>query len=125
MKLMQPRYLFGSAGLFNWLAGLPVLLAGRQICALFGLPPPSSLVFMQITGMAILVFGTGYWLEALQPGRHRSVVVLGGIAKVGVFLIAFGHLLAGGLNGVLPTLAAVDLSYAILFWLYLKQIPAR
>ena len=121
MNLMQPRYLFGSAALFNWLAGLPILLAGGEICALFGLPPPSSLVFLQITGMAILVFGIGYGLEARQPGRHRSVVALGGVAKVGVFLIAFGHLLLGGLNWILPALAAVDLSYAVLFWLYLNR----
>lgn len=121
MKRSYARKLFGSAAIFNWLAGLPIVIAGRQVSILFGMPPPETLLFTQIAGMAIVLFGIGYWLESLSPGEHRSAVVLGLIGKICVFVLAIGHVVIGDLNGIFPTLACVDLSYAYLFWRYLGR----
>lgn len=121
MTSSYARKLFGSAAIFNGMAGLPVLLAGAQISALFGLPPPSNLLFSQIAGMAVLLFGIGYWMEARRPGENRAVVMTGMIGKIGIFLLAAGHVAAGTMNGVFPMLAGVDLIYAVLFWRYLNR----
>lgn len=115
------RNLFGSAAIFNALAGLPILLAGRQISVLFGMPPPQSLLFTQIAGMAVLLFGYGYWLEARSPRENRSVVAIGAIGKVGIFLLAAGHVVAGTVNWVFPALATVDLIYAFFIFRYLAM----
>ena len=112
--------LFGTAALFNLLAGLPILLAGRQISTLFGMPSPANLLFTQVAGMAVLLFGIGYYMEARRPGENRSMVLVGMIGKIGIFLLAAGHVAIGDVNWVFPTLAGVDLSYAYLFWRYLN-----
>lgn len=121
MKSNYARNLFGSAAIFNFLAGLSILLAGRQLSVTFGVPPAENLLFIQIAGLAVLLFGIGYWMEARNPGKNRSMVLVGMIGKVGIFLIAVGHVIAGDVNWVFPGLAGVDLSYAYLFWRYLKQ----
>jgi len=60
-------------------------------------------------------------MEARHPGENRAVVVTGMIGKIGIFLLATGHVIAGTMNWVFPTLAGVDLSYAYLFWRYLSS----
>ncbi len=125
MESSYARKLFGTAAIFNGAAGLPILLAGGQVSALFGLPPPASLLFSQIAGMAVLLFGIGYWMEARRPGENRAVVAIGMIGKIGIFVIAAGHLAVGSVNWVLPALAAVDISYAYLFFRYLSATKQR
>jgi hypothetical protein len=113
MNANTVRKLFFSAAIFNALAGLPILLAGRQVSTLFGMPQPPNLLFSQIAGAAVLLFGVGYWLESRSPGEHRSVVALGLAGKLMIFALAVGHVVAGTpMNWVFPALATVDLAYA-------------
>jgi hypothetical protein len=106
------RNLFASAAIFN-------ALAGRQVSVLFGMPSPPNLLFTQIAGMAVLLFGYGYWLEVRYPRENRSLVAIGALGKVGIFLLAAGHVVAGTVNCIFPALAAADLIYAFLFFRYL------
>ncbi|MFA5940680.1 MAG: hypothetical protein WC809_15090 [Sinimarinibacterium sp.] len=122
MTSAYARKLFGSAAVFNWLAGLPILFAGREVSALVGIVgAPASLLFTQIAGLAIVGFGWGYWQVARAPDETRAIGGLGMVLKLGVVVIAFGNWLAGTINGLLPAVATGDLIYALLFWRFLTS----
>src|SRR5574337_913732 len=117
MSVANARLLFGSAAAFNWIAGLPILLAGRQVAALAGIQgEQESLLFTQIAGLAIVGFGWAYWQVGRAPSENRAIVQLGLALKLGVVVLAFGNWLAGTINAALPVLALGDLVYAALFW---------
>jgi len=114
--------MFRSAAIFNLLAGLPILFAGRQMAALMGIDGvQETLVFTQLTGLAIIGFGWGYWRAAADPDRNRTIIVLGLALKLGVVAVAVGNWLAGTINAFLPALASGDVVYAWLFWLHLRS----
>jgi predicted NAD/FAD-binding protein len=111
---------------FNWLAGLPILFAGREVSALVGIVgEPGSLLFAQIAGLAIVGFGCGYWQAACAPDENLSFVRLGMALKLGVVAIAFGNWFTGTINAILPVAALGDLVYALLFWRFLKRFRAQ
>ncbi|MDP9139377.1 MAG: hypothetical protein M3O62_01110 [Pseudomonadota bacterium] len=121
MSTSYARKLFGTAALFNGLAGLSILGFGRQMATLFGFPAPENLLFSQITGMVVVLFGIGYAMEARHPGENRAAVVIGMYGKIGIVVLAAGHVIAGTVNWVFPALAGADLVYAFLFWRYLSS----
>lgn len=122
MTTARTSLLFRSAAIFNVLAGLPMLFAGGLISELFGIADPqASLVFVQLTGLAIIGFGWGYWEVARDPVRNRMIAVLGMALKIGFVAIAVGNWLAGTINAFLPLLAVGDVIYTGLFWMYLRS----
>lgn len=126
MSPIATRRLFQSAAIFNYLAGLPILLAGRQMAALMGVDGvQETLAFTQVTGLAIIGFGWGYWMVAMDPERNRAIVVLGLALKLCFVAVAVGNWLVGTINPLLPLLALGDVVYAWLFWLHLRQPIAR
>lgn len=122
MSAAHTKLLFRSAAIFNILAGIPILLAGRQMAALMGVDGvQETLAFTQITGLAIIGFGWGYWLVGEDPDRNRAIAALGLALKLCFAAVAFGNWKAGTINALLPALACGDIAYAILFWRHLHR----
>lgn len=119
------RGLFLSAAWFNFLAGLPLLVALGVVAPLMGLQiNPTAALFIQITAGIIVVFGWAYWMIARDPKRFRPYIVLGIVLKIVVVVVVFGHWIAGNILWLLPALAAVDAIYAVLFWRYYRSSHA-
>jgi len=75
----------------------------------------------QIALLAIAIFGLGYWMVPSNPTAYRGIVILGLIGKIGVVAIAFGHYFCvGDVNFNLAGLTLGDMSFAALFFRYLK-----
>lgn len=125
MNAAQTRLMFRSAAIFNLLAGLPILIAGRQVAALMGVDGvQETLLFTQVTGLAIIGFGCGYWLAGSAPNRNRTIILLGLALKLCFVAVAVGNWLSGTINAVLPIVASGDILYAWLFWRHLRSNAA-
>ena len=119
------RRMFFVAACFNWLAGLPLLVATAPFARLLGLElNATAIVFIHITAAVILVFGGVYALIAQDPVRYRVYIPLGIILKICLVSIVYGSWLSGRIPWPLPALAAGDILFAALFWRYLRATRA-
>jgi hypothetical protein len=75
------RILFAVAAVFNFVAGLPLLLVPAEAVALLGIAPQTTLFFAQMSGALIATFGVGYAMVARNLAM-REFVLLGAIGKL-------------------------------------------
>ena len=119
------RPLFYAAACFNWLAGIPLLVATAQFARLLGLElNATASLFIHITAAVIIVFGGVYALIARDPVRYRVYIPLGIVLKICLVAIVYGWWYSGGIPWPLPALAAGDILFAALFWRYLRATGA-
>lgn len=80
------RMFFWVAAVFNFLAGLPPLLAPTLTTISIGMPAPDPqyIYIVQMFGAAVSIFGIGYALVALGQAGQRQIITLGLIGKIGV-----------------------------------------
>ena len=113
------KLLFAAAGVFNFAVGLPLLLAPAQGVAM-GVAPPSSMLFVQLSGALIVMFGVSYLMVARDLAL-RPLVWLGAIGK----LLAFGLLTLYWQRGEVPDTPFVlgfgDLIFAMAFLWFLTS----
>ena len=125
MTVPDHRALFVCAACFNWLAGLPLLVATTPFAGLLGLElNPTAILFIQLTAGVIVVFGGVYAMIARDPVRYRAYIPLGMILKIYVVVVIYGWWLAGGISWHFPALAAGDVVFAALFWRYYRATRA-
>jgi hypothetical protein len=74
-------YLLAFAGCYNLLAGLCLVVFYHEVFKTFVLPKPELLLFVQLSGVLIGLFGVGYLLVARNPVENRSVLLLGFFSK--------------------------------------------
>jgi hypothetical protein len=113
---------FWAAAVYNFIAGLPSLLAPTLSAANMGIPPydPQHIIVAQLAGGLICLFGVGYAMVAMKTPAGREIVVLGLIGKLGVCALVIGHLIWGHVPQLLVLAAAGDFLFAIAFAVYLK-----
>ena len=114
---------FWVAAAYNFLAGLPPLLAPTLSAANSGLPPldPQHVILVQIMGLLICGFGIGYAMAASGSPAARHIVTLGLIGKAGVCLLVTWHLAATGVPTSMLYAAAGDFLFTIAFVLFLVR----
>ena len=120
MTPMQTRSLFYSAAIFNWAAVL-LLTPWLGLPRLLGLEAAGNGIYDHIALLAIAGFGFGYWMAGRAPSRHRGLILLGALLKLGVVTIIFGHTLLGNSPINMAVLVSGDVVYAVLFFIYLKS----
>ena len=79
--LRRWRIFFAAAGLLNLGGGLAGFLSGQPVPGA-ALPPPEYPYILQLLFAAVMIFGVGYLMVAVDPRRHRGIVVLGLLAKI-------------------------------------------
>lgn len=114
---------FWAAAVFNFLVGLPSLLAAGAVGAATGQPPldPQNLILAQMTGLLIAVFGVGYAMVALGKPGARQIVFLGLLGKVGVCVLVALRLQETALPTPMLWATAVDLLFVVAFAAYLLR----
>ncbi len=78
------RWFFWVATVFNFVAGLPLLLAPGAMMTSLGVEVPPDLLFHRFTGLLVVCFGGLYALVAQDAVRFRPLVWLGIVGKAGV-----------------------------------------
>jgi hypothetical protein len=109
------KNLFRFAAVFNWIAGLPLLLAPAIMLASLGVQPPADLTFHRLSGLLIAFFGAVYWIIARDPVRYRSLAKLGLAGKACVFALFAEGWIAGRVPTGPAGLAVGDLLFGFAF----------
>ena len=118
--------LFLVAGVYNLLAGLPMLLAPSTMAGISGLAMPAGdLMFPRLAGSLIVTLGIGYFMVASDLVRHRSIAVLGTIGKLAAFALLAIYMVRGAIPFRLFLIGVGDLIFAVFFIRYLQTFAAR
>lgn len=113
------RMVFALAAAFNFLVGLPLLLAPVTFYAAMKQPLPGDLLTAQVAALLITVFGVGYAMVARNPPPNRPIVWLGLLGKAPLPLIVWLQVLAGKASFSAFTLTLGDALFAGLFLVFL------
>ena len=116
---MKARPLFSIAALFNFMVGIPMIVAYPAVARMLGLEGPPT-VWFHITAAVVVIFGGAYWCIARDPVRFRPYVYLGIIAKLTFAAAIYGHWLAGSASGRTALLVTADVVFALMFIAYLR-----
>jgi hypothetical protein len=116
---MNARPLFWIAAVFNFLVGVPMLVAYPLVARLLGLEGPPTMWF-HITAAIVIVFGYAYARIAQDPVKFHPYVALGMIAKLVFVIVIYGHWLKGTAPAQVALLVTADLVFALLFAAYLR-----
>jgi hypothetical protein len=111
------RALFLASAVWNALAAGAVLflLTNAMFRTRLGIANPADPLSLQLLASCLLLFGLGYYWVSRALSENHGLVKLGVIGKIAVFLLFFGHALAGTIPVTLGVLAVVDLLFAALF----------
>lgn len=115
--------LFWAAALYNFLAGLPPLLAPALSMATAGMPPldPQHVILTQMMGLLICVFGIGYAMVAMGSPAARQIVLLGIIGKAGVCLLVALRVREVDLPASMLAATVGDLLFVVTFIFFLSR----
>jgi len=102
-----------AAAVYNLAWGALNLLAPGAIFDVLRLPRPSAPWLWQVVAMFVLLYGLAYWWAARDPLRHRHLVAIGLLGKVGGPL-GFGWALAAG--ELPPAFGLVVLCNDMVWW---------
>lgn len=114
---------FALAAAFNFLVGLPLLLAPVAFYTALHQPAPSDLLSVQTSALLISVFGVGYAMVARDPPRNRAIVWLGLLGKAPLPLMVWLQVQAGKAPMSAFQLTLGDLLFAVLFVVFLIRTP--
>ncbi len=127
---MQPlapwmRYLLWFAGCYNLLVGLTLVVFYHEAFKtlnLFGEKPPLML-FVQLVGLLVGLFGAGYIIVARNPVENRNVLLLGLLSKALGSVLGVGYVVLGRLSlGFLVLLFFSDIIYLPPFAVILRRL---
>jgi hypothetical protein len=112
------KIVFAAAALFNAAVGAPLLFAPVQGLALMGLGPQPLLLFVQLAGGLIVMFGLAYAMVARNLAL-REIAWLGAIGKfMAVALLAI-YKSSGEISDTTFALGMGDLAFTALFLWFL------
>jgi small multidrug resistance pump len=89
------RYVLWFAGAYNVLLGLNMVARPEGGFEPLGLSPPDLLLFVQLVGLMVGVFGIGYLMVARWPLENRGVLLLGIIGKALVAVLGLAYVALG------------------------------
>jgi hypothetical protein len=118
------RLFFIVAAIFNFAAGLPLLIAPDAMGATLGLPMPDDLLIHRLAGLLIACFGGLYAYVAQDLERYRPLMWLGVVGKAGVFVLFTQAWFAGTVPLPAYVVAFGDLAFGVGFLVFLLT-PAK
>lgn len=113
------RGLFGFAALWNLAVGGAMLAARARVAEQLQISGAGGPFAISMAGLLIAVFGVGYALVSAAPTKHRGIVWLGIISKVGAAALAALQFSAGAIPFNTFALGMSDLVFAAFFALFL------
>jgi hypothetical protein len=121
------RGMFLMAAVWNILAASAVLflLSDVKFRQEAGFPGPPDKITLQLLACCLFVFGLGYYWVSRDLSRNRDLVKLGVIGKPLVFLVFFGHAMAGEIPILLVCPSLVDLLFGALFLEFLVRTRGK
>ena len=125
MDVLLPwmRYLLRFAGCYNLVVGTSLMVFYHEMFKTLGLPKPSLIMYVQLTGMLVALFGVGYLLVASNPLLNRNLLLLGFLSKLLGSVVGTGYVLLGKMPPVFfVVLVFSDIAYLPPFWIILRRV---
>ena len=117
------RYLLRFAGCYNLLVGVNLTVFYHEMFKTLGLPKPDLIMYVQLTGILVALFGVGYLLVASNPLQNRNLLLLGFLSKLLGSIVGTGYVVLGTMPPVfMVVLVFSDIIYLPLFWIILCRI---
>jgi hypothetical protein len=114
------RFVFLGKGVWNCLFTL-FLLFGDGMLREWLRMPSADPVYRELFLAMAFVFGIGYWWVGRDVTQNHAIVHLVIYGQLSVFVIAVIHSVRGELPLLYALPALVDLVFAVLFGLFLRQ----
>ena len=120
---MSRNPLFLVAAIFNWAIGAAFLAAPGLVYA-YGMPidPPANQAFLTLFALLVILFGVGYFWGYLDLEKNASVIRLGAIGKVMMFVAGVALYLSGQISELLVAAVTADLVFAAAFVMALRKV---
>lgn len=103
---------FYAAALYNLIWGGLNVVAPFALFDLIGMPRPDPAPLWQVVGMFVLVYAPAYWWAARDPDRHRHLIAIALLGKLGGPL---GYLWSAA-SGRLPWAFGLVILFNDLIW---------
>lgn len=111
------------AGAYNVLPGLNMVVQPEGGFEPLGLSPPDLLLFVQLVGLLVGVFGIGYLMVARWPLENRGVLLLGLLGKALVAVLGLAYVALGKVPPVyLLVVLFSDVIYLAPFAIILRHL---
>ena len=125
MEPLSPwmRSLLRFAGCYNLLVGVNLTVFYHEMFKTVGLPKPAMIMYVQLTGVLVALYGVGYLLVASNPLQNRNLLLLGFLSKLLGSMVGVGYVVLGKMPPVfLAVLLFSDIVYLPFFWIILRRI---
>ena len=125
MEPLRPwmRNLLRFAGCYNLLVGINLCVFYHEMFKTFGLPKPDLIMYVQLTGVLVALFGVGYLLVASNPLQNRNLLLLGFLSKLLGSMVGVGYVVLGKMPPVfLVVLIFSDIVYLPFFWIIIRRV---
>ncbi|MEP0883689.1 hypothetical protein NDI49_19225 [Trichocoleus sp. ST-U3] len=115
------KYVFQTKAIINWVESVALLLSDQWIRQILGQEPLTNPEYLHLFGALVFTIGIGYWWVAKDISRNHDLIRFGICAQVSVFIVLAYHTLIGGLHPFYLVPGVIDLTFAILFSLFLSS----
>ena len=117
------RWLLWFAGCYNLVVGVNLVFFYHELFKTLGLAKPSPVMFVQLVGLLVALFGAGYLMVARRPLENRNQLRLGLWSKALGTGLSFYHVALGNLPALyLPIVIFSDLVYLPPFVVILHRL---
>jgi hypothetical protein len=111
--------LFALAAAYDGVLGLLFLTLPGYPFQLFDVTPPNHVGYVQFPAALLLIFALMFTKIALNPTRHRDLMLYGILLKVAYCAVSGWHWSSAGIPGMWKPFTFIDLVMGILFiWAY-------
>ena len=118
---MTWKYIFQLKAIINWVESVFLLLSDQWIREVLGEKPLTNPEYSHLFLALVFVIGIGYWWVGNDISRNQGIVKLGIIAQSSVFVVLAYHTLVGKLHPFYLVPGVIDLTFAILFGVFLNS----
>jgi small multidrug resistance pump len=88
-------YLLLFAGCYNLLVGVNLVVFYHEVFKTLALPKPELMLFVQLVGVLVGLFGVGYLMVARHPLENRNLLLLGFLSKAIGSVLGVGYVALG------------------------------
>ena len=113
------KLVFQTKAVINWVEAVVFLIGDRWIRELLNTEPLTNPEYSQIVYGLVFIIGIGYWWVGRDISQNHAIIKLGIYAQFSVFAVLAYHTLIGNLHPFYLISGVIDLTFAILFSLFL------
>ncbi|MBD1848694.1 hemerythrin domain-containing protein [Cyanobacteria bacterium FACHB-502] len=113
------KLVFQTKAVINWVEAVLFLIGDRWVREFLNTEPLVNLEYSQLFYGFVFIIGIGYWWVSQDVTQNRGIVKLGIFAQFSVFGLLAYHTLIGSLHPFYLLSGVFDLTFAILFVLFL------